>query len=41
LLRIFLNAGPHNSSLRFGLPRDEADWQRLEKALSEFSRERA
>jgi cobalamin biosynthetic protein CobC len=41
LLRIFLNAGPHNSSLRFGLPREEVDWQRLEQALSEFSRGRA
>jgi cobalamin biosynthetic protein CobC len=41
LLRIFMNAGPHNSSLRFGLPRDEADWQRLGQALNEFSRERA
>ncbi|UZJ61809.1 threonine-phosphate decarboxylase CobD [Pseudomonas sp. KU26590] len=37
LLRIFT----HNSSLRFGLPREDADWQRLEQALSEFSRERA
>jgi cobalamin biosynthetic protein CobC len=37
LLRIFT----HNSSLRFGLPREEADWQRLEQALSEFSRERS
>lgn len=33
LLRIF----HHNSSLRFGLPREEADWQRLEQALSEFA----
>ncbi|WP_342654806.1 threonine-phosphate decarboxylase CobD [Pseudomonas sp. F3-2] len=33
LLRIFL----HTSSLRFGLPREEADWQRLEQALSEFA----
>jgi cobalamin biosynthetic protein CobC len=37
LLRLFTN----NSSLRFGLPRDEADWQRLEQVLSEFSRDRA
>lgn len=37
LLRLFT----HNSSLRFGLPRDEADWQRLEQVLSEFSRDRA
>jgi cobalamin biosynthetic protein CobC len=41
LLRIFLNNSPAHSSLRFGLPRDEADWQRLERALSEFSGERA
>lgn len=37
LLRIFTL----NSSLRFGLPREDADWQRLEQALAEFSRERA
>lgn len=37
LLRLFT----HNSSLRFGLPRDEADWQRLEQVLSEFSRDQA
>jgi len=41
LLRIFLNDGPHNSSLRFGLPRDESDWTRLEQALCEFTQERA
>ena len=46
LLRIFLNSGTgdhqgRHGSLRFGLPRDEADWQRLEQALSEFSKVRA
>ncbi|WP_296255371.1 MULTISPECIES: threonine-phosphate decarboxylase CobD [unclassified Pseudomonas] len=40
LLRIFVNNAAHNNSLRLGLPRDEADWQRLERALSEFSQER-
>ncbi|WP_426140754.1 threonine-phosphate decarboxylase CobD [Pseudomonas sp. DWP3-1-2] len=39
LLRLFLNDGPHHSSLRFGLPGDEAQWQRLDSALSEFNRE--
>jgi cobalamin biosynthetic protein CobC len=39
LLRLFINGGPHNSSLRFGLPRDEADWQRLDAALQAFPRE--
>jgi cobalamin biosynthetic protein CobC len=39
LLRLFQNNGPHNSSLRFGLPRDDADWQRLEAALQAFSKE--
>jgi len=39
LLRLFQNNGPHNSSLRFGLPRDDADWQRLETALQAFSKE--
>jgi cobalamin biosynthetic protein CobC len=38
LLRQFQNSGPHNSSLRFGLPREEADWQRLETALQAFSK---
>jgi cobalamin biosynthetic protein CobC len=39
LLRLFLNDGPHHSSLRFGLPRDEADWQRLDSVLHEFNQE--
>jgi len=39
LLRLFQSNGPHNSSLRFGLPRDEADWQRLETALQAFPRD--
>lgn len=36
LLRLFMNNGPHNSSLRFGLPREEADWTRLDAALEAF-----
>ncbi|WP_223487678.1 threonine-phosphate decarboxylase CobD [Pseudomonas sp. A-RE-19] len=35
LLRLFTN----NSSLRFGLPADEADWQRLEQALEAYVKE--
>jgi cobalamin biosynthesis protein CobC len=35
LLRIFT----HNSSLRFGLPADEADWLRLEQAFEAYSKE--
>ncbi len=35
LLRIFI----HNSSLRFGLPADEADWLRLEQAFEAYSKE--
>ncbi|CAI8981938.1 threonine-phosphate decarboxylase CobD [Pseudomonas serbica] len=35
LLRLFI----HNSSLRFGLPGDEADWARLEWALDAFAKE--
>jgi cobalamin biosynthetic protein CobC len=35
LLRIFT----HNSSLRFGLPGDEADWLRLEHAFEAYSKE--
>ncbi len=35
LLRLFT----HNSSLRFGLPADEADWQRLEQALEAYVKE--
>lgn len=41
LLRIFLDDAPHNGSLRFGLPRDEVDWQRLEQVLRAFFKERA
>ena len=35
LLRLFV----HNSSLRFGLPADEADWARLEQGLQAYSKE--
>jgi len=35
LLRLFT----HNSSLRFGLPADEADWVRLEQSLQAFVKE--
>ena len=35
LLRLFA----HNSSVRFGLPADEADWQRLELALAAYTKE--
>ncbi|VVN07391.1 Histidinol-phosphate aminotransferase [Pseudomonas fluorescens] len=35
LLRLFI----HNSSLRFGLPGEEADWLRLEQALVAFAKE--
>jgi cobalamin biosynthetic protein CobC len=35
LLRLFT----HNSSLRFGLPGDEADWARLASALDAFAKE--
>lgn len=35
LLRLFT----HNSSLRFGLPADEADWLRLEQALQAYTKE--
>jgi cobalamin biosynthetic protein CobC len=35
LLRLFA----HNSSVRFGLPADEADWLRLERALQAFAKE--
>lgn len=41
LLRLFQNNGSHNSSLRFGLPREEADWLRLETALQAFPRDAA
>ncbi|KNH20824.1 threonine-phosphate decarboxylase [Pseudomonas syringae] len=35
LLRLFT----HTSSLRFGLPADESDWQRLEQALEAYVKE--
>ena len=35
LLRLFT----HNSSLRFGLPADEADWVRLAAAFAAFAKE--
>ncbi|MGY4818681.1 threonine-phosphate decarboxylase CobD [Pseudomonas chlororaphis subsp. piscium] len=35
LLRLFT----HNSSLRFGLPADEADWSRLEQAFVTYAKE--
>ncbi|RON06306.1 threonine-phosphate decarboxylase CobD [Pseudomonas brassicacearum] len=35
LLRLFT----HNSSLRFGLPADDADWQRLEQAFEAYAKE--
>ncbi|EJM20712.1 L-threonine-O-3-phosphate decarboxylase [Pseudomonas sp. GM21] len=35
LLRLF----PHNSSLRFGLPADEADWTRLAQAFETYTKE--
>ncbi|RON20473.1 threonine-phosphate decarboxylase [Pseudomonas brassicacearum] len=35
LLRLF----PHNSSLRFGLPADEADWTRLAQAFEAYAKE--
>ncbi|AZD09849.1 L-threonine 3-O-phosphate decarboxylase [Pseudomonas chlororaphis] len=35
LLRLF----PNNSSLRFGLPADEADWLRLEQAFVAYAKE--
>ncbi|MGE8176701.1 threonine-phosphate decarboxylase CobD [Pseudomonas fluorescens] len=35
LLRLFT----HNSSLRFGLPADDSDWQRLEQAFEAYAKE--
>ena len=35
LLRLFT----HNSSLRFGLPADEADWTRLAQAFEAYAKE--
>ena len=40
LLRLFMqNGSPHHSSLRFGLPAEEADWQRLDRALDQYDKE--
>jgi cobalamin biosynthetic protein CobC len=39
LLRLFVSDDPLKCSLRFGLPRDEAQWQRLDTALLEFSQQ--
>jgi cobalamin biosynthetic protein CobC len=39
LLRIFINSSPQHNSLRFGLPRDESDWLRLEQALQAYVQE--
>ncbi|MNP38434.1 threonine-phosphate decarboxylase [compost metagenome] len=35
LLRLFT----HTSSLRFGLPAEDADWQRLEQAFIDYLKE--
>lgn len=35
LLRLFV----HNSSLRFGLPAEEADWVRLDQALLAYRKD--
>lgn len=37
LLRLFVSDDPLTGSLRFGLPADDAQWQRLEEALLEFN----
>jgi cobalamin biosynthetic protein CobC len=39
LLRLFTGGGDQTGSLRFGLPCDEADWQRLEAVLGDYARE--
>lgn len=39
LLRLFVGDTPESGSLRFGLPRDEADWQRLHNVLLEYRKE--
>lgn len=39
LLRLFGSADPLKASLRFGLPADEDQWQRLETALYQFNQE--
>ncbi|MEE4233942.1 threonine-phosphate decarboxylase CobD [Pseudomonas viridiflava] len=39
LLRLFEGATPEVSSLRFGLPCDEADWRRLHTVLFEYRKE--
>lgn len=37
LLRLFVGDSPESSSLRFGLPCDEADWARLAQVLRDYS----
>ncbi|KPX41488.1 Threonine-phosphate decarboxylase [Pseudomonas syringae pv. helianthi] len=39
LLRLFKGGTPESASLRFGLPRDEADWVRLHTVLLEYRKE--
>jgi len=39
LLRLFAGDTPESGSLRFGLPRDEADWLRLHNVLLEYRKE--
>lgn len=39
LLRLFVGDTPQTSSLRFGLPCEEADWVRLERVLAEYTKE--
>jgi cobalamin biosynthetic protein CobC len=39
LLRLFVSDDPLKCSLRFGLPREETQWQRLDTVLSDFKRE--
>lgn len=39
LLRLFAGDDSGSGSLRFGLPREEADWQRLDNVLLEYRKE--
>lgn len=39
LLRLFVGDSPQTSSLRFGLPCEEADWVRLAQVLSDYDKE--
>ena len=41
LLRLFVGDSPQTSSLRFGLPCEEADWLRLERVLADYAKERS